>query len=255
MTSTERVMDRIRKLQAMADGASDVGNQEEALAFASKVQELLLEHKFTMSEVMFRRLDQDDPMGESPFNPDELGLRKTKSRLLWREMLGDAVGKAHFCQFFIVGKSAYCYAGRESDRQVACYMFAYLISAAESLARKGYRKQRRNNRENTRGFKVAFYHAFAEAIQERYWNREREIREKGFAGVSSGTALVRVQNSKEAVVKWIAENMQVGRAGKGPGRRNTSNQDGLDSGRAAGHSVNLDNKGVGTTQGRSQIGG
>ena len=41
MTDTERIIDKVRKLQAHADSAAEIGSEEEAEAFAAKVQELL----------------------------------------------------------------------------------------------------------------------------------------------------------------------------------------------------------------------
>ena len=49
MTTQEKVIDKIRKLNAMAEGAEKIGNRTEAEAFATKVQEMLLNHKLTMS--------------------------------------------------------------------------------------------------------------------------------------------------------------------------------------------------------------
>ena len=59
----DKMIDRIQKLLAHADSAKKLGNEEEAQAFAAKVNELLLKHKLSMSSVEVAAQDADDAMG------------------------------------------------------------------------------------------------------------------------------------------------------------------------------------------------
>jgi len=262
-----KLMDMIRKLQAKADSSEDLGLTEEAEVFAGKVQELLLQHKLTMSEVMFRQLDTDDPIGEVMFDFHSQDVRATKARLRWREILLQAVCDAHFCTPFITKRyrsgptrktsgsfTAYQIVGRESDREICTYMLAYLINTAEQTAKQAYRKQRRSM-DPTKGFKVSFYNAFAITILERYQAMTRKVRTEGMSGISSSMAIVRLDQTKAQLKEWVAEHMGPTHYAKSPGGRRSNNFDGHTAGQRAGQNVDLKRRGVKGGRGPTKIGG
>lgn len=254
---TDKLMDRIRKLQAKADSSADLGLTEEAAAFAGKVQEMLLEHKLTMSDVMFHALDEDDPISKYHFDFSTENCRETKSRLAWRETLLMAVCEAHFCQPFIGSRwksgptkkttgsfTYYTIVGRKSDQEVCAYMLAYLINTAELSAKREHRKQRKSGNP-TRGFKISFYDAFARTVANRYYAKIQEIKNEGFAGVSSSVAMVRLDQTKLQVSQWVSDNMGRTHYAKGPAQRKNRNFDGHTAGREAGTKVDLERRGMG----------
>lgn len=49
MTDREKILEKLRKLQAHADSAAEIGNEAEAEAFAAKVQELLTAYKISFA--------------------------------------------------------------------------------------------------------------------------------------------------------------------------------------------------------------
>src|SRR3990167_5446754 len=117
------ILETLHKLKAKADSLLEVGNQEEAELFAAKVQELLLRHKLTMSDVETAAQDRDDTIEK------EIQPPATKGAKWWALELAKVVSEAHFCMRFNNRSQpgAISFVGRKSDREVAIYMFIYLV--------------------------------------------------------------------------------------------------------------------------------
>ena len=116
MTTQEKVIDKIRKLNAMAEGAGKIGNRAEAEAFATKVQEMLLTHKLTMSDVENFQQDLDDSFG-TEITKDEITKKK---RMWWSEQLAKVVAESHFCKIMVhMNNDNITFVGRNSDRKIS----------------------------------------------------------------------------------------------------------------------------------------
>jgi hypothetical protein len=119
------IIDKIRKLQALANGAT---TEAEAALAASRVQELLAKHNLDLGLVALN----EDP-----------GIRQTTERE-WRrapeyisilastcDVLFDVL---HYRQGSKFGR-AYVFVGLKANVEAACLTFEYLIDSVESLAR------------------------------------------------------------------------------------------------------------------------
>ena len=121
------VADKIRKLIAHERSARNIGNLAEAEAFASKVQDLLLEHKLSMSELE----DQANPLGSEVGSPTK-PLRRGEN---WSYRLARAVCDACFCKVAAArGTNRLVFIGREVDRSVAVEMWRFLRDLALEFA-------------------------------------------------------------------------------------------------------------------------
>jgi len=256
------ILETLHKLKAKADSLLEVGNQEEAELFAAKVQELLLRYKLTMSDVETAAQDRDDPIEKEVQPP------VTKGAKWWALDLAKVVSEAHFCLRFDNRSQpgAISFVGRKSDREVAIYMFIYLVRAMQQLekeARKLLEKEKNARiaavyEAITTGkeppkfdtllevteFTDAFYRGFTTAIKERYEAQKVKLTE-----TYGGTALV-VAN--KAVSTWVQNNMRFSYSGKLYGG-GLSNQMGQSAGRQAGQSVELGRRGVSNKGGQRQI--
>lgn len=191
---------RIVKLMNMSDGAKRLGNQVEAEAFATKAQALLTQHKLTMSDLDIAKQETDDPIRGEVFDPYYVrGVKPRRTRMFWQEILATAVAKNYFCEILVMPDSnKFIFFGRDSDREVAMYIYHTLISAAERLVKMEYRRAKRAHDglpgEWSKGFHSSFLMGFAVGINERLIENKRQL----MRGAAS-TALVRIEKDQEAV--------------------------------------------------------
>lgn len=122
-----KIIDRIRKLLAMATSA----NEQEAAAFAGKAQALLAEHNLTPDDI---KGEEDDELG--------MDVSTLTDSYPWRRPLADAVARMYFCSYaygdVVRGKTKYDvhgFIGRKHNVEVAKLMFDYLWRAVDRMAR------------------------------------------------------------------------------------------------------------------------
>jgi len=202
MTDREKWIDRLKKLKAKAESAAAIGNQAEAEAFAAKFQALLIEHKVSMSEVELTEQNVDDPLGYHEYHPDRAGFdpfdsRAKKRRVLWIEQLAMAVADAHFTKMILSerldGVVTYMFVGRQSDVELAVWMFTVLGRNGIKNAKKEYDRAKRERRDTTDWYKT-FLRAYQIAITKRY-AIEREKLERQLSG--TGTSLVPLDRARQ----------------------------------------------------------
>lgn len=244
----EKVVDRLKKIRAMAEGAAAIGSEAEAQAFAEMLQKMLFQHKLSMSDIEFAQMERDEPVIQRavvyPPNPEaarNYGNHR-KTRVLWMERLAQTIAKAHFCSIVVYSNSSKLgLIGRPDDIAVAEYMIVILQRAADKL---GYNAKQDYKAELARkgihvsaaaGFRESWLLAFTQRLSQRY----REEKEAQTTGQS--TALVRVNKAEEAVRDFIAEMMASKTLGasKALSRTAAHNREGTQRGTAAANKVDL----------------
>jgi hypothetical protein len=251
VTEREKMIDKIRKLQAHSDSAHTIGNEAEAQAFAAKVQELLTAYKLSQADIG-SGVEPDEPVNVTQFGWKDLGLKARNKRVAWVERLASHVGKAYYCEFVIVaryGNIGY-YVGTETDRQVAIFMFITLARFLHDLANREARRYHYEQwkaagssatgaiPEEAHGFKAGFITGFIKRLWERF---DDEIRPKTVQDNSKVTAIVLLRKDALSKVRdWMDENLdlkkvQVSRIDN----YRTSNNAGRERGRSAADEVNL----------------
>lgn len=251
---------KLAKLKAKADSCQAIGNQVEAELFAAKVQELLLAHKLSMADIDTATLDMGDPIQKESVDPP--GLEKKRTRTWYSETLAQTVAKAHFCRSLIRSDSStISFVGRNSDREVAIYIYTYLLRMMTYLEKDERRKFKRLGEQRMmevvraleRGetppsydekiqlteFTDAFYRGFIEAIDKRYKEQRAQV-------ADPGNALVKADGQ---VVVWIQENLQL-RSTSGIPAGGLGNHMGQQAGRRAGEAVDISKRGVAGSKGR-----
>lgn len=210
MTNREKLIDRLRKLKAMAESAAAIGNQAEAEAFATKVQDLLTEHKVAMSEVDLQEQEADDPLGYHEYHPGQRGFdpfddRAKKRRVQWIEQLAMTVAEAHFTKMILnLDRSdrvvTYLFVGRQSDVELATYVFTVLGRNGITMAKKEYDRAKREGRD-TRDWYKTFLLGYQRAITTRY-ARERDRLERQLK--TAGTSLVPLERAAAEAAAFAA---------------------------------------------------
>jgi len=198
MTDTEKILDKLKKLKAHAESAEKIGNTEEAEAFASMLNRLLLKHKLELTDVEFAAQEKEDPVTRRWIDYDEYPDLVKNVRIEWMTRLADVIARAHFCDIIVGHKtSRISLVGRGTDIEVAEYMIVTLQRAADRLADKETARYRwevyKRDRScaAARGFRKAFLQAFVERITQRYLEERRSY--------TQSTALVRINASEQAV--------------------------------------------------------
>lgn len=226
MTETQdRILEKLAKLRAHAESAAAIGSTAEAETFAAMFQKLLVDHKLEMSDVEFVNLDKEEPVDRHYIDYSQYPEVDIKSRrTAWIEDLAMIISHAHFCSILVHrNTSRITLVGRKTDCQVAEYMLMTLIRTADKLADQEYatfttaavKKCARCGRSKNdpshpvahefkpnwakaRGFRPAFLKSFIQHLGARY-RAEQSAR-------STGQALVRINQSHEAVKSWMTDN-------------------------------------------------
>lgn len=169
----EKILDKLKKLQAHADSAAKIGSEAEAQAFAAMVQKMIAQHNIDKAE-----LTAEDREAEDIANPIEqvrvVGIRVRKVRVAWLEALASAVAYAHFCEIGITRHSSQVwFIGRRTQAEMGAKVYVQLAEAAEAIADKEYVKHfhacRKAGRvEAARGFRPSFLDGFTSRLAKRY---------------------------------------------------------------------------------------
>lgn len=257
MTDTERgsLLEKLAKMKAHAASAKEIGNDAEAEAFAAKLQQLLMKHKLSLSDVDYAREMKEEQIVENHVatKRDAKGKRVyadapdvevRKVRVYWIETLAAVVARAYSCSIMVIPRSsAVVFVGHTSNVAIAEYLFVVLLRAAESLSwlayGKYYNDQRRPGGDVTlaRGYRTSWLTSFVHRIAQRM-NEEREKIEREFrdSGSNSTTALARVDKEALAVKQYLDKYEE--KAAPVSGRDNW-NDDGWRDGKRAADAMNL----------------
>lgn len=259
MSGQDRLLDKLAKIKAMAEGAKAIGSEAEAQAFADMLNKLLFEHKLEMSDLEFATLEQEEPVereswAEYANRAQELkkaGVKTRKVRILWMERLASAIARAHNCRIIVIsGSSVVQLVGRKSDRAVAEYMIVTLTRAAEKLADKELQKyrwevyKRDGNCQAAQGFRGAFLQAFVMRLMDRF----DELRRQRTDAPNGSMALMRIDREQKAVDDFMQELVK----DKDQGLKNANtlrrvaehHGEGVRRGKRAADDVSLDGKAI-----------
>ena len=244
----EKILDQLRKLNAMAESAAELGNEHEAQAFAAKVQELLTAYKLSQADIRLGEQKPDEPINYTYLAWQDLGLEARRQRIAWTERLGQFVSDAYYCKFVVsnYGGNIGMVIGTETDRKIAVYMFVTLGRFLYDLSEREYvkafyRAKAEGNVAGARGFKAGFtHHGFLTRLKERF---DQEISPKGEQPLSNSLAIVAVRKDALAKVnEWSRAHLRL-KMCAGP-RLSDGSGEGRARGKAAANGLDLGRKGL-----------
>jgi hypothetical protein len=272
---TERIIDKIRKLLALA---ADATEPNEAALAAERAQALMIEHAIEEEAVRGKG-------GESaPSEPIETellwdyrvpktwnkGTSWEKKSMApskipqWHVQLAGAMARSFLCRVYYTSGREITMVGRRSAREVFSATYFYVRSEIEKLCNAGWKVERDERTSpsgaEARRWKTAFYSGAVSTISTRLRDSMKKL-EAGTgapapAGVSSSglvlapplgalpgpsnpqTAIV-LRGRQEEVDAWVKAKVKLG-----AGRSGTyhGGRDGYAQGKAAGHAVSLDKR-------------
>lgn len=245
----EKILDRLRKLNAMAESAAELGNEHEAQAFAAKVQELLTAYKLSRADIGSSAA-KDEPINITYVSWSDLNLEPRRVRVGWTERLGYFVAEAYYCDFIICGWGGNIgmLVGAETDRKIAVYMYVTLGRFLQILVEKEYaaawkRCAAAGDVTLCRGFKAGFTFGFLTRLKERF---DEEIRPKADVPLSTTTAIVHVRkDSLDKVRSWMKDNLETKKIRST--QLDDGSRDGRNRGRSAADALDLNKKALDKT--------
>lgn len=260
----EKIIEKLSKIKNHMESAQQIGNEQEAQAFAAMLQNLLLKHKLEMTDIEYASSMQEEPIEErrpdwvykdgKKFYKDFPDVEIVNRRREWAEQLAHIVADAYACHILVVsGRSYIIFVGHKSNTQIAEYLFITMLRVAEKLsanAAKSYRAKMRNENggagDTPKGYRESWLSGFCTRIAQRM----REERDAFGKVEGQSTALVRVNKEAIAVKSHMEKYTKKAAI---IGGKNHFNHDGYGDGKTAANNINLKSNAVKAGQPNKQL--
>lgn len=200
----EDILSKIKKLMNQQESAAQLGNMEEADAFARMAQRMLMQHKIEMSEVEGFSLNKNDIEIDREIHSWDRSVIGRK-RCNWKEQLAISVCKHNSCKILVhKGYGAITIIGTKESRMVSSYVLSTLTNFAEREMNRQYAKnyQRAKKLGQTylmKGWRQSFLLGFIMEIDKRL----REERAKVMSEGVSERGLMVLDAEEKAVDDYI----------------------------------------------------
>lgn len=180
----EKIIDKIRKLLALAEEDSNA-TQAEAENAAAKVQILLQKYNLERSQI-----------GESKKHNLIMETLVLPSSRLWAKHLLDVVAKMNFCKaIWYIGTTKGILIGEEANIQAVTALYEYIAGALRKMATTAYAEHTRLNPYSylaPNSFRTNFYLGAINMIHYRLYQQQKEFMESA----SDSRALVVVNDEQ-----------------------------------------------------------
>jgi hypothetical protein len=230
------VTEKLRKLIAHEASARSIGSLSEAEAFAAKIQDMLITHKLSLSDIELDAEEHNEQIAEEYVTSDQVGRpyrSKSQGEMI---ALADVVARAFFCRLVSLSNSnTVIFIGREGNRRAAVDLYKLLAVIARRSFYSEFKAWKKTDdykfrsgtaRRRTIEFKYGYYLGFDRTIQLRF-NTQQKISlgsgEKGLVlvqhldrDVDNHLAKMNLHTSKSRVLNF-------NRAGVDAGDRRASN--------------------------------
>lgn len=239
MSVDKKIISTLRKLIAKQESLQEAGSEAEAQLFAAKVQELLLQHKLSLTEVEAEEEAVTQVVGDGLFR---YGPHKSR-RVRWQENLAAILADAFGCKILVgAGSNTMRVIGRELDRELFLWMFRYLaavlVRTENSEYWKLYSRLERAAGFAGRGATDATY-GFRESYRTGFLNRlHQRLEERKAAAVAAAQTTTALVVLDKAVVEAF-NRIRTGDAAQLKGDRDY-NMLGRAAGQKNADTVNLD---------------
>lgn len=143
----EAILEKLAKIKRHADSAKEIGNEAEAQAFATMLQNLLLRHKLDMSDIDYAKEMQSEPIIEHEpetvwgkdgrVYKDFPDVEVVNKRRQWAEDLAGIITKAYSCRFLVSrGSSMIYFVGHKSNVMQCEYLFLTMLRCADKMGKE-----------------------------------------------------------------------------------------------------------------------
>lgn len=199
------IVGRIKKLLQRAQHAN--ANPEEAAAAAALAQELMFKYQIGESDI---NLDGDEKRAEEPIIEDTVHEEKKNKVDTWKSSLLHTVARAFGCRMWTWrdGTTKYKVLGTTSATQTVNYMFGYLQSDIDRLAKEAWAEAKGTTNDSPRTFINSFRMGAVDTVRRRLRLqtaqqeailKKREEAEKEKAAEQRSVALALYRGDQERV--------------------------------------------------------
>jgi hypothetical protein len=213
----EKILDKLQKIKNMAEGAKAIGNEAEAQAFAAMLQQLMLKHKLSMTDIQYAAEMKDEPIveqraprmykGNKQVYVEFPDVEVVKRRRLWAEELAMVIAEAYASRILVTeGWSMITFVGHKSNVQIAEYLFLTLLRSADKMSNTAAKSFRAKYRSEVGGAGMTpngYRESWLDGFVTRIAQRLREERDQFGKKADQCTALVRVNKEAIAVKAYI----------------------------------------------------
>lgn len=232
------IIDKIRKLRALADTARGA-TEDEAMAAQQKMFELLAKHNLSLGELPTEEVSASDPVY------GEMGERVNQT---WKRTIGYGVAQLNFCKYLLWGGKPQII-GTRANIAATKTMTEYLCTTVERLANQAASRVESYQR---RVYRNSFSQGCASRLYSRLKELERQARAGEMKASSPDSWLPALAGVYAAATKrndaWFAQEYPGTKISKASGSRSISHGDGYRAGQSAGDGISL-NRQVGNTRG------
>jgi hypothetical protein len=186
MAADKKILDRVKKLLALAENNSNIHEAASAMASAEK---MMRKYNLDRAEVMAANLKQDDLI--------EMMAERGKRRVPeWMGGLIVPVARAYDCEARYTWKNNVKYPeflGQTEDATVASWVFQFLVDEVERLSR-AYRRKLRKDMGAGHGVNMADYRQGLVNEIQITLRQMKEEKQEELRNHEAGKALVVVKN-------------------------------------------------------------
>jgi hypothetical protein len=242
------IIERVRKLLAMAESTDSVA---EAAVAAARAAELMAQHE--LSEAEIRAAAGAEAAPPEPIVRDAIipGQEKAKRRVAWKQTIASAAARAFHCHLWF-RQAEFRLLGRTSNTQAASYVITHLWCEVDTLTEAAWRAavaagRVRTDRLSAKTWRANFRLGAAARLAERlYEQRRATVAPKApTPGVEVGPppastmALAIVDRDREEVVEEWKTMTRRWRSSRSLSGTRTRVRDAYHQGREAGGAISL----------------
>lgn len=134
MVATEKIIDKLQKLIKQEQSARQIGNIAEAEAFATKIQEFLLNYQLSMSDIQIEYEAKNEEVDQEEIHPRDIGQQLGFGNIAWQVILLKNIAVSNNCKNIVSRNSNVQYVvGMNTDRQIVITLYAYFVRLAQDI--------------------------------------------------------------------------------------------------------------------------
>jgi len=199
----EKIVEKLKKLKAHSKSAQEIGNEAEAQAFATKLQELLSKHDIEMTDIEWEEVRKIEGVHIQWTTKCMYPNHPLYKLPTWAYQLAMSIAKYSQCEI-LVSTYGITFLGMENHATIAKETMDYMFCAAERLSYAAHAKAYSAGTAG-KGYRASFLVGFISRLNQRFKEYQESLQT-----ATQSTALVRISQAltvaKDTMAKWKAGN-------------------------------------------------
>lgn len=188
-SNTEKILAKLRKLMMKEQSAKELGNMEEAFAFAQGIQKILNEYNLSMSDI-----DMSDKSSPKPGMTKGFDVKSKGFKGRGGVSIMHVIAKYNWCKVFWQSETGsinpkVTIVGLPQNVEVVKYLFSVVMRSAESIGKKEYRNYVKSfeknilndvlgNKKPSRGkYMRAFIQGFKNGLEDKFLEERNKFQQ------------------------------------------------------------------------------